>query len=310
MRLELRRQAERLAEMFHRFIRGKPRTVSRDFEQDSPRLAEVDGMEILPIDHGSDVEPERRQRFTPLQLCCLVRYPECDMMHRAGRDVAKTNVRALDQIEVSGRGRRVERKAATALCFTNQLEAERLGQQLFGRFCILHFERGRVKSTQREFRGHISFEIEVHLLQMSGRDQLEHQPVGIGQSQSRIAKARRDFFPWHMLPGEARLPIGDRLRGECKTCRDHLSGSTRAALCARPRKKGNNRSRPADSIAEVKVVATRIVEIDSAFDQAQSKHLRVKVDITLRIGRNSSDMVGSEKFHSSPLIDACICGEG
>src|SRR5258705_9302309 len=104
-----------------------------------------------------------------------------------------------------------------------------------------------------------------------------------------------------MLAGKARLPIGDRLRGDRKTCRDHLSGSTRAALRARPRKEGDNRSRSADPIAEVKVVAARIIEVDSALDQAQSKHLRVKVHIALRIGRNSSDMVGSEKFHSSPL---------
>jgi hypothetical protein len=56
--LEPSRESERLAEHVHRLVDGESRTVGRDLEENSTGLPEVNGLEIVAIQLGSDVEAQ------------------------------------------------------------------------------------------------------------------------------------------------------------------------------------------------------------------------------------------------------------
>src|SRR5882724_837611 len=100
---------------------------------------------------------------------------------------------------------------------------------------------------------------------------------------------------------KAGFPIINGLAWNRERCGYHLTRPARAAPRTRPREKGNDCSRRADTIAEIEMVASRIVEIDGAFHQSQAEYLRVKIEIALRIGCDGGDVMDAKKFHGVPI---------
>lgn len=62
-------------------------------------------------------------------------------------------------------------------------------------------------------------------------------------------------------------------------------------------------------IAEIEVVDCGVFEIDRAFDQPEPKHLRVKVQIMLRIPGNCRDVMNPRNFGGRVVLSSCGCYE-
>src|SRR5690348_4288276 len=83
MGLEERWQGEPLAQVFHVLVRGKARTISRDFKKYSARFAEIQSTEVVPVDDGSDINARTAQVLLPLAVLLVVRRSVRDMMDAA-----------------------------------------------------------------------------------------------------------------------------------------------------------------------------------------------------------------------------------
>jgi hypothetical protein len=78
------RQLEARAELVQGLVGGEARRVGRDLEQDAAGLAEVDRVEVLPVDHGRDVEAEGGDALAPFALDLPRLGAERDVVDRAG----------------------------------------------------------------------------------------------------------------------------------------------------------------------------------------------------------------------------------
>src|SRR5437763_8001859 len=83
MSLVLRRQHQMRAKLAWRFVSREAGWVGRDLEQDPARLAEVDRVEILPVDHGRHVETGGFDPLAPFPLCGVVLGAESDVVDSA-----------------------------------------------------------------------------------------------------------------------------------------------------------------------------------------------------------------------------------
>jgi hypothetical protein len=79
-------------------------------------------------------------------------------------------------------------------------------------------------------------------------------------------------------------------------CRFYLTGAANSASHSQPRKKGENCSRRAAIIAEVKMIGSRIIKIHRALHETQAKKPDIKIEVPLRIARNRSDVMKSRDF--------------
>jgi|SRR6266404_5921916 len=87
---------------------------------------------------------------------------------------------------------------------------------------------------------------------------------------------------------------------------DNLTVAARATPRARPRKECDDCSGSAGSIAKVKVIRRRVVEVDRAFHQTQTEYLSIEVEVTLRIARDGRDVMNAKKFHGSVIVAALM----
>jgi len=62
-----------------------------------------------------------------------------------------------------------------------------------------------------------------------------------------------------------------------------------------PDKKGHNRTRIGVVITEIEVIGIGIVEVDGLFDQAQTEHLGIEINVLLGIVDDSSDVMQAEQ---------------
>jgi len=127
-------------------------------------------------------------------------------------------------------------------------------------------------------------------------DQFNHKSIRIKQSNYFFSETRRRFLGRYMLLFQALKPIPNRIRWNCECCRFDLTSAANPASRSRPRKKRQDCSGCAASIAEVKMVRSRIVEIDSTFDEPQPKQPNIKIEVPLRIARDRRDVMKSTDF--------------
>src|SRR5262245_53001933 len=82
--LEPRRECEPRAQFSRCLVSGETRTVRRDLQQYSARLAEVDGPKVLPILYRRHLNTGINEPMTKVGLGSLVGSSECDVMNRPG----------------------------------------------------------------------------------------------------------------------------------------------------------------------------------------------------------------------------------
>src|SRR5262249_22016756 len=74
-----------------------------------------------------------------------------------------------------------------------------------------------------------------------------------------------------------------------------------ARLRARPLEERDQRSRPPDLVAEVEVVAVRIVEVDGLLDEREAEAVAVEVERLLRIRAHASHVVQPRQLHGAAV---------
>src|SRR5882724_1982353 len=116
-------------EFFQLFIKSETGRLGRDFKKHAAGFAEINGMKIGAIDHWRHVITKVDEMFAPLELFVLVLGAECNVMHRARRDLAHPRVGQTKQVDDSARRRVVRRgKPKSVSRFLDQTIAETVGE--------------------------------------------------------------------------------------------------------------------------------------------------------------------------------------
>ena len=107
---------------------------------------------------------------------------------------------------------------------------------------------------------------------------------------------------------KALQPITERVGRNRERGRFDLAGPAASAARARPRKECENRSRRAAVVAEIEMIASRIVKIHSAFNETQTEKSHVKIEVPLRIAGNRSNVMKSANFvfHQTTMSDLVV----
>ena len=87
-RLEPGRQLQVGAQRVRRLVGGKAGRIGGHLEDDATGLVEVDGVEVLAIEHRGDVQAGVHQSLAPPLLRRVVGKAPGDVMDRAHRDAA------------------------------------------------------------------------------------------------------------------------------------------------------------------------------------------------------------------------------
>src|SRR3954449_1048199 len=120
--LVLDRQAQRLAEVLGVLVDGEAGRGRGDLEQDALRLLEVDGVEVVAVDHRRDVHAGPGDALLPGDVLVVARVPG-DVVHGAGALHAALVGGVVAPVEVAF----VAFEAVLAV--GDLVEAEDLGQQ-------------------------------------------------------------------------------------------------------------------------------------------------------------------------------------
>src|SRR5262245_38373534 len=111
------------------FVHCETRRLSRDFEQHSAGLAEINGMKIIAIHHRRDIVAKIDEMLAPLELFRVVLRSKGNMMYRTHRDSAHRSIGLAKQVNNSARCRVIRgAKAKPIARFLNQAIAEALGE--------------------------------------------------------------------------------------------------------------------------------------------------------------------------------------
>src|SRR2546430_14303496 len=143
-----------------------------------------------------------------------------------------------------------------------------------------------MKAAHGELAGHVAFKIKIDIPRGIGRIQLNEQPIRVEKAEKLFIEPVGLSFDNQPFAFQPLVPIIDRSGRDRPTDRRHLPRSPRAASRAWPGEKSNNRSRFTSLIAKIKMITCRVVEVDGALDETKPEHLRVKVEVALRVARN------------------------
>src|SRR5438552_17865738 len=95
---------------------------------------------------------------------------------------------------------------------------------------------------------------------------------------------------------KALQPVTDRVRRNLERRRFDLAGPANSAARPRPGKECENRSRRAAVVAEIKMITSRIVEIDCALDETQPEKADIEIKIVLGIAGDRRHVMEAAKF--------------
>src|SRR5438046_8254428 len=95
--LEPRRQDEPFAEMLWILVDRESRTHRRDLEKHAARLAEVDGLEPVAVDHRRRAGAGLDHSIAPVKLLIVERSPG-DVMHRPRAGYAALRRRRIEDV--------------------------------------------------------------------------------------------------------------------------------------------------------------------------------------------------------------------
>ena len=211
--LQERWKGQTFTQMCWIFVGRETWAVGSNLEKHSSRLAEVDRVEVEPIDDGRHRADLPGDLLSPLQLFLIVGSAKCDVMHASNTWTTKRYVRAHIQVNL-GSGpscphfKDVDRAVLFGLIGPALAEAERPGEQSgcwVKRSCS---ESHRVQAVNRHrSRNRTSFTGEA--LQSSPIiDQFQALPFGVTKRYHRffIISTQLNAFMGHFEALEALHP--------------------------------------------------------------------------------------------------------
>src|SRR5437660_8850073 len=110
-----------------RFIHCEPWRISRDFKEDASRLAKVNRMEVLAIQHRRDIEVETSQHPAPGLFALISRGSPGHMMDGSTSYMAASQPRSTAHIHIRSRSFLTDCIAEHAVPLTEKTKAQALG---------------------------------------------------------------------------------------------------------------------------------------------------------------------------------------
>ncbi len=257
----------------------------------NPRLAKIDRVEIVPIDHRRGLEPRLRDPLAYPELRGVVGNAPRDVVDRSRSPGAAHE--AADRAHVNdGSGPTIaDGESPGGAVFADGTEAERIHEHALGVIAVLRPDRHAMKGVDRVLAWNAGcLSPGGPRLGPGAADELEHQPVVVPEG---------NHLPRRPLVCDS--VTHQPLDPESQCAWEHGEGRDGDLACplapgsrAGPREEGHDAPRTTDLVAEVEMVRLRIVEIHGALDQPEAEQPHVEVEVLLRVTRDCGDVMDAE----------------
>src|SRR6516165_10723377 len=150
-----------------------------------------------------------------------------------------------------------------------------------------------MKASYSGFSRHVRLVPGMRLPIPGTRNQFQLEPIRISKDKNFFSQSLASLFNGNPCFDEPRLPELHRMLGNTEGSHSDLARSNVPPRGTGPGEKGKNCAGSSRRVRKVKMIRSRVVEIDRAFDQAKPQHLRVEIEIPLGIRRDRRHMVYS-----------------
>src|SRR5438093_971042 len=296
-RLKPRREPQRGAKLTRLLIKREPGRIRSDLKEHAAGVPEIDRVEILSIHDRGDIESRLCNLLPPSELILFRNAAERDVMHRAHRDDSGLNLGGAHEVD-GGSTLSMPTDVAVTIPFLAAGLKSHGGQELGGALEPGDRERDAVKPSNRVGGGYrpplpVRPAGPAFLL-----DQLGLQSIGVVERKDPLAEPLLHGIEVDGLPRQALRPPFEAALRRRERGRRGLPGAAATSGSAGPWEVGEDRPRVPHVVSIVEVVRSRIVEVDGAFDEVESEHDDIEVDVGLRVAGQSGDMVQPlDRFH-------------
>ncbi len=272
----------------------KPGADRGDLEEDTARLAEVDGAEVEAIDHGSRVRTAGGDALVP-RLVLLRRRCPGHVMDGAGAGNPRLARRSV--VRVPGAA-----LCAPDLPFTaaRRLEGKRLLEEPLARTGIGVRTDG-VESLERELVRDLRVVGDERLVRGLHDGELEPEALGIVEAQPPVLSLDGDVL--------VREPLGPEVEGLLRGDAEDDAVDHAAACAARTRvwilEERDVAAGAAFLVCVEEVVDGGIVLVHRLLDETQTEHADVEVDVARSVGGDARDVMDPLEAHrldSTPMV--------
>ncbi len=302
MRLVLRRQLQRTAELGRGLVDREAGDIGRDLEQDMARLTEIDRAEIIPVAlfRGADaVVLNETAHHLPLRG--VIGRPEGDMVDRARALPGRQEAAGDAQVDHPADRRALRGIADQRVLAPDLGETENVAEDGPRRCGIGQQQADAVEAAQPMLGGNAAVSPSRLLLDTGQANKGEPHAVRIAEAQHGLAEALDRHLMRHALLDEAMRPEADRTFRNPEDRLLRLADAEAARSGMLPREEGQDRAGRGIHIAEIEVIGAGIVEIDGLLDEAQAEHPSIEVEIAARRARDGGDVMKAVDLHGKLL---------
>ena len=150
-----------------------------------------------------------------------------------------------------------------------------------------------MNAANRVLRRHRSIPPRLDALHARRRDDLQQQPVGIGEGEDLLVEPARRPLVLDAVLQQPLDPVPERCGRDRERHGADLPGALAAASAVGPGEERQNRSWPAQLVSEVEMVGAGIVEVHGQLHQAQAQGAGIEIEIPLRIARDGGDVMNA-----------------
>jgi hypothetical protein len=272
-------------------IDGEPRRISGDLEQHSPRLAEVDRMEVLPIDDGRDADTFRLYFGALRELGTIIARAVSDVMYCAHTTSATPESRRSAEIHYGATSHVIRLKAVNGSFFTDRPKTQPSDQQICSAGITIFPNCCAVETPDCALRRHWSFGPWRDVARPRRSHQLQEQPVRVLEREYLLVEPPGRTI---ILDAVGQQPLDPESQSgwlDSEGDGADLSGSLASRPSARPREKCQERARVPQLVTIVQVIAGRIIEVHRELHQAHPQDTGIEIQVALRVTGNGGDMV-------------------
>src|SRR5260370_2525937 len=289
--LVLSRQHEALPELGDRLVYGKAGWVGGELEHPAPRLAKIDRVEVVPIDHRRGVEPRLCDQLTHLELHAVVGDTPGHVVDRPRAASAVHEAAYRAHVHDGSRPAVAGGQAPGGAVLMHRTEAEGVHEHPFGGVPLVRPDGHAVKAVDRVLARNAGGRSPGGpRLGAEVADDFEHQPIVVPE---------RDHLPGRPLVPDAVThqpldPESERAWQHGERCDGDLSSPVAPGSGAGPGAEGHDTPRRAHVIAVVEMVSLRIVEVHGALDEPEAEQPDVEVEVALGVARDRGDVMNAE----------------
>src|SRR5881396_1330776 len=262
-----------------------------ELEQHSARLAKIDRVEVVPIDHRRGLEPRQRDPLAHPELRGVVGDAPRHVVDRSRSPGAAHETADRAHVHDGSGPAIADGEPPGGAVFADGTEAKRVHEHALGVVAVLRPDRHAMKAVDRVLAR------DAGCLSPGGprfgpgvADELQHQPIVVLEGNHLPRRPLKRYSVTHEpLDPESQCARqhGERRDGDL-AC--PLAPGSRAG----PGEEGHDAPRSADLIAEVEMVGLRIVEIHGALHQPEAEQPHVEVEVLLLVTRDRGDVMDAE----------------